>query len=676
MSLAYLPTASFESGQPYRFRGVYGTIRLCDPDLSVLQSQSGEVSQHPTAEIMEAFRAGDFHLVTPPRPRVLLTSAISDEHLQTISRREAYCVELDKYEAPYSVTSRSAAITVVAHQRGEVVHTKGRKSRKGNVAAKHTNLKSSDESATQCAPSLATLARWHADWVRQGRDMSIQVVLKNKNRRKRLPRITDDLLMKSIQKHYLTHNSPSATLAYEEFLKIYKKLRKSAAPQNRGVFDAPPPSIDTYRRRIRSVHRLIRIEARVGKSAARAEARTVTAQIEAHYPNQRVEVDTAHFNIGLLTDQGHYAGKVALYLVIDVYSRAILGFAIQVGKQGEHSFGAISAMRYAIEPKGDPNYPMCGIFQDVYMDSGPGYNRSEQTKTFISHVADQLVVTPVRMGWAKPFVERLIGTLRTRFFCGLEGYLGKYDPSTYSDETLKSKASMSVNQFRAAIYEFIVNDYHRTPHSGLNNCTPHEKWFEGISHTPPVVPCDLADIRCLRGLKIEGRVLNPHSGIFCDYQSFHSQELSAVYHEIVGKRSKTVGNRLTVAILVDPLDARGVTVIHPTTGVLIDVPHINQEKAAGKSFAEINADRKPLGAAEVPFHRDDTDERMTKRPRLNGHETPLDDGSRSAELMTRLHNQSTPSHRPSVHGVAGISSVPTGEFFNGRSAEEEENDIE
>lgn len=216
-----------------------------------------------------------------------------------------------------------------------------------------------------------------------------------------------------------------------------------------------------------------------------------------------------------------------------------------------------------------------------------------------------------------------------------------------------------MSQFREMLYEFIVHEYHHTPHSGLNEKTPHQAWMEGLKYRPPVFPEHINDVARLRGLRLRDRALQDHAGLFVDYHYFASEELQILYLRLAQsapkRRSKAHSTKVpdvVVDILVDPLNAKAITVIVPDTGELIEVPNSDPEVPA-ISFAELNAGRRAVGAAESPYFHDGTQEVVGGRRRTPGDPVPLDDGD-NVDLRSMLE-----PHDSSSAGVPSASFAET-----------------
>lgn len=571
----------FMVGDQILYQHSAGEVRFSASDIIVITFADGRSETFSRDVLEKAFTDQQLQYL---QPSVVVRSQprLTTGQLREFARREAYLTALAAYPKPNAQGVREEVIAAVSARIGD-----------------------------SNPPAPSTLSRWQKERSDAGGDTLAQI-LRNTTRRSRLSGEIEDLISAVIDEIWLKENEPTASYAYEIFRSRFKE---------RG-YTTKPPAFSTFLRRVNRVPLLIRVERRKGKAEAQKEARIAGMTIDAAFPLERVEVDTMHANLGLLDDDGHYVGAVTVYLVIDVYSRAILGYALHVGKRREEPASAIHALRYAITPKDDPAYPMHGMPRGLVTDSGAAYKDKDYTR-FVSQICDQRVVAPPYQAWAKPFVERFIGSVRKQLFQNLRGYLGKRDPKRYSGASIKKSATYTVTEFREILHRFIVDKYHHTPHDGLKGKTPFQMWQEGIRDVPPMLPQNLSDFAKLRGLRANDRALSRVQGVGYDYQRFQSPALQALF-DVVIQRHKGKDNP-TIDILVDPLDAGAITAINPLTLEEIEVPNTNAA-AAGRSFAELNAWRRSGNRSdEAPlFQPDNIREEVRTRPNRRGPDVDLD----------------------------------------------------
>ncbi|USF89140.1 hypothetical protein [Candidatus Endoriftia persephone] len=160
---------------------------------------------------------------------------------------------------------------------------------------------------------------------------------------------------------------------------------------------------------------------------------------------------------------------------------------------------------------------------------------------------------------------------------------------------------------------FIVHEYHHTPHSGLRNQTPYEKWQEGIKHSPVVPIEDLEDLNLLRGLP-KRSTLQRHAGIFYEYETFRHEELADIYDYLLSVQKS---GRIIIDYFVDENNAGAISVVDPrpgSNGRLINVRNKEWDIAEGRSFYDLKATRagRKTKTNQAPLV---TDEEVKVKPR-------------------------------------------------------------
>ncbi|MCQ4327579.1 hypothetical protein CXK94_22065 [Stutzerimonas stutzeri] len=578
--------------------GRTGHIAYFGQSVAVIKYIDGEDISISQVELNHAYISGEMSLIRRPTYNPCHVKLDKQQEREVI-RFEEYCSELNKEQKPCGAGVRERVIFEVAAKIGDLA-----------------------------PPSTSHLHKIYKQWLACQKNMTEVLFGKKRTRRPNISEEVFGLMDEAIKKHYLKKSKATILMAYKEFERAYLGRQ----------YLSPCPSLSTFERRIKKLDRLNVILARFGKSAAREEARSANSKIKIKKILDLVSMDAAHFNVGLKNKLGQYIGMPSIYFVLDGYSRVILGYAIHVGKHSESSGCVIHTLRYAISKKTDPRYPFCGLPSTIIVDQGVAYV-SEDTVRFFSGLEVNIVKTATRMGWGKPMIERFIGTVRTSFFSGLDGYLGKHDKKIYSDETVKKAAVYTLAEFRQAFSKFI-HDYHNTPHTGLNGKTPAQVWAESARLYPPILVEDMPHTQLLRGIR-EEKQLKHGTGITCDYQAFNSTELQRLYHDL--ESSKRPGERsdIKVTIYRDPLDASAISVVNPKTNVLIEVPNTLGYDAEGYSFADLRRGRTAKTTAEeAPVFDGGVREEYSSNKRRTGPDVPLDDFDNPMDLNEVL---STPS---------------------------------
>lgn len=582
-------------GDLISLRGRTGELDYYSNNIAVIKFKDGTSESVSHIELEKARSDGEMCIVRRPsyNPCHIKTSHDQDAE---ILRYERYCSELEKEARPCAKGVRERVIIKVAAELND-----------------------------KRPPSISNLHKIYRKWKSAGKNMIQALFGKQRNRSPAISEEVFELMDEVIESRYLKIEKPTILRAYNEFVRVYRTRS----------YIAPCPSLSSFERRVKKFNRIAVIESRYGRSAAREEQRTVTSKTKTKQILEVVELDTAHFNLGLRNKFGRYVGMPSIYFSMDSYSRAIMGYGIHIGKHSESSGCVIHTLRYAISKKNDPLYPFFGIPATLVLDQGAAYISEDSIRYFESLMAT-VTNTATRMGWGKPMVERFIGTARTRFFSGFDGYLGKKNKKIYSDDTVKKSAVHTVAEFRQAFSDFII-EYHNTPHSGLNGRTPAQVWMESAKTNPPIGVEDLPHSQLLRGLR-EEKIIKHVTGITCDYQNFNSNELQALYHELQSSQKPGVRNEAKVTIYRDPLDASAVSIVNPRTNRLFEVPNILGGEAQGFSFAELRLSRKALTTAEASpcWNGGVSEGYIVKKPR-KGPDVHLDDFDNPVDLNMILN---------------------------------------
>jgi len=327
-------------------------------------------------------------------------------------------------------------------------------------------------------------------FVTDGYNAAPQVLCKNRNSSNRIAEEAEKLMMHFIYKDYMVKGGVSGARTWRNFSDEFDK---------RGYL-CIKPTVKTLQRRISEISPFERDRARLGESEAKKRFRQKLHKCDINIPLDEVQLDSGHFNIGLLEFLGgkkYYMGTVSIDLAFDVGTASLLGYCIHVGKKSEHSGFIVNMLSHAINQKPGEDHIQFGLPRFVRLDAGVGY-RAETTRLFLDTIQCRYEITPVRTPWAKGFVESFIKKLRLDFFEGTEGYLGKFNPDIYTDTGVKAEAQLTVEQFKQKFANF-VREYHNTPLKRLKNLTPNQAWIEGTKKFPPEVADDVAELRKYKG---------------------------------------------------------------------------------------------------------------------------------------------------------------------------------
>ncbi|MGK0270071.1 MAG: hypothetical protein ACI88H_000706 [Cocleimonas sp.] len=548
------------TGQDIKLSGRHGTIKHIDNDVIFIKFGDKSYSHFATYEIHEAANEGMFHIVEKPID-IRCVVNVSEKDQRECDRRSAYCEAFLAFK--------------------EVNPTKGLKQEL--IDEVYVDI----ENEHPQKPSIKTLYGWYKLWLSDGQDMGLQVVHIS-DQDQRMDDEVNILMRKMVKKHYLKRSKPTMSAAYGYFTRAFIAKKR----QFPGI---DVPSKSTFERFIKRLSKYEVNCARYGKKHADKENRAATDAYAVTTPLELVQCDGAEFNIGLLNEDGTYAGKVGIFAVMDTATRSCLGYTVQVStKPKESAAVVIHSLGHSMRIKKDPmKYPMGGIGMTYVFDNGPGY-RAEMTRKFMHAVGSDVTYCRSRRADEKPHCERMFGTWRTKFFKGLPGYLGKRKKEIIPEQTIKQAATLTVAEFMELFEAYIQDEYHHTPNRGINNWTPFEMWQEHTRIDEVMTLTDFDDRLKLRGNAKRLTCTSTH-GVTHRGQRFQSDELKAA----VNNNVKNFGDKsIPMNVLIDDFDASAISVVL-SDQCIIEVPNV-AKTPRDVSFTELDSHMRKVNQDDLP----------------------------------------------------------------------------
>jgi len=137
------------------------------------------------------------------------------------------------------------------------------------------------------------------------------------------------------QKYLISESHNSIETVYEMYTKKHEATFHAEPMVSRSTFYTIVQSLDAYEVCI----------ARYGREVADAQFRKNSLHYTPNYPLEVAELDAVHLNIGVLDNENNkqVLGTLILYLAIDRYSRAILGYYIGIKKDGAGEYHIMSS---------------------------------------------------------------------------------------------------------------------------------------------------------------------------------------------------------------------------------------------------------------------------------------------------------------------------------------------
>src|SRR5262245_17155470 len=156
-----------------------------------------------------------------------------------------------------------------------------------------------------------------------------------------------------------------------------------------------------------------------------------------------------------------------LTVIMDDYSRAIAGFRLSF--QAPSAIQTALTLRQAIWRKSLPQWTLSGVPAIFYTDHGRDFT-SEHLEQVSAELEMELVFSEPGMPRGRGKIERFFGTVNQMVLCGLPGYTPGGRPSEHE--------VLTVSAFQAELQRFILDQYHKTPHSETGE-VPQARWASG-----------------------------------------------------------------------------------------------------------------------------------------------------------------------------------------------------
>lgn len=440
---------------------------------------------------------------------------------------------------------------------------------------------------------------------------------------KALPAETEKIISDIIEVSYLTKQQRKPAKIIWEIEKVCTRL---------GI---KPPHPNTVRKRIKALDGYKKTKARKGNKAAR----DLYAPHQGRFPGADaplsvVQIDHTPVDI-ILVDDIHRepVGRPWLTLLIDVFSRVVLGFYISFDPPGNLSLGLCLSMSFLTKEKWlakhdiETPWPCWGIPRTIHADNAKEFRGNMLRKACKEYGID-LEWRPVATPHYGAHVERLLGTLNDEIH-GAPGSTFS-NPKERGEYDSEGQAAMSLTEFEQWFTILCIEIYHQRKHSALG-MPPIAKWQAGILGTkkkpgiglPPRVTDELR--LKLDLMPFERRTVQPY-GIVWDHIEYQHDVLRRwinVYDpESPGRKRKFLCRR-------DPRDISVIWFYDPEVEQYYAIPYRNTahpaisiwelreaEKRAAEGHPEVRIDENMIFDAYDKMCRiEEEAKRVTKKTR-------------------------------------------------------------
>jgi transposase InsO family protein len=252
------------------------------------------------------------------------------------------------------------------------------------------------------------------------------------------------------------------------------------------------PSYETVRAYIRDLPKSLKLVRDGGMAEWTKHGRPFVDYEPSDYANHVAQIDHCRLKIWIRVEvkPGVWAARVVWFTVVfDVHSRAVMGY--QLSTRYPDQWTMALALRHAILPKADPNWPTRGIPEILVPDQGAD---------FMSHAAARLCralgitvePTPPYYPDMKAELERFFGTVNS-YLAELVGFMPA-DGRSPGAAAKRVPMLLTLSELRAEIERFLV-EYHARPHSGIDNEAPAVRWLDTVRHL--ALPASEEDLNVL-----------------------------------------------------------------------------------------------------------------------------------------------------------------------------------
>ncbi|WP_417240862.1 Mu transposase C-terminal domain-containing protein [Celeribacter halophilus] len=387
-------------------------------------------------------------------------------------------------------------------------------------------------------------------------------------------RMTADelMIMGAVVSKYLNIQRPSQASIFNEVKIAFAEEndRRRAA----GEPEIICPSRETVRQAIRKLNPFDVTLSRKGREAANRQFAPVGIGLDITRPMQRVEFDewevdaiTLMAEGGLfhhLTDEEKKAlgldkKKARWWITVAICcaTRCIVGMVISRQPNSQSALRVIEMMMRDKGVWGDA----CGAltpwnqfgWPSVIVTDCASYNISSLVQARVSDLGISLQYCAAANPQAKGTIERVFGTFATQLMPRLSGRTFSNIVERGDYDSVR-RAVLNPEEFCSVLVRYIVDVYHRTPHSGLNGETPLDCWNRLVEKFGVQPPPDLGRRRLIFGYERERTVtrqgitilgIRYHSEVLARYMTrslerkvairWYPEDIGAIWAELNGR---------------------------------------------------------------------------------------------------------------------------------------------
>jgi len=460
----------------------------------------------------------------------------------------------------------------------------------------------------------------------------------------RLDPLVEGVIQDKIETAYLNSKSGTGEDVYNA---VFLEVQRLNATRVESEW-LQVPGLRTIQRRIQGIGAFDRTVARYGEREAQRWfadqfcARKVSRILEI------VEIDHSPIDLMYSDANGTAIDRPYITVVLDRFSRCVLGFCISSAGHGVHA--VFEALRHSMMPKSYLRerfpellleWPCHGWPERLLMDNGREFHANA--------VVDAMTNLGVICEYAasrdpndKPFVERFLRTFNYSFIHKLPGTtLAKiHQRIGFKSE---DEACLTFDQLNEMVHVWITSVYHLRPHRGLSGRAPLDVWKESAENHPPILKCNAEDLGIELGQFAESAV--QHYGIDFNTFTYASQELLALRRMLPAKQRVQIKAPLENAGVIwvwDPIDSKYIRADNKDERY--NNLTVAQAKELARQYANSDAHQRTRASAQEMI-RESANEAMRSK-KLKDRKR----GARKAHITSKSTNRTQPAvSQPSIN---------------------------
>ncbi|WP_339828937.1 Mu transposase C-terminal domain-containing protein [uncultured Parvibaculum sp.] len=428
-------------------------------------------------------------------------------------------------------------------------------------------------------PSWTHLVRKIREYEDAGCDARALIPLNRHKGSRGLSRLSpeqDDIIEEAINSAYLTGAklNKGATVNRVKNLVAIKNIARGP-----GMTPIPEPHRSTIYRRINQVNKYIEAVARDGRRAADETFKPTYFTPRAKRIGQVYEIDHHRIDTSMIDERtGFLLGRPWLTVVVDRYSRAIVGYYLSFQAPSWHSISM--ALRHAIAPK--PNvrvstggtfvsWDAFGIPESIVIDNGRDFT-SIALKQACLALSINIEYAPRWRPQYKGQIEGFLGKM-TKQLAQKFPNTTRSNPTELGNNQPEVQYAVGLELFNEKFVEWVLCDYNRTINRNMKS-NPETRWREGAAMHPPLLPKSMDDLNTLL-MYVKKRTLR-NDGVQLDHLMYNSNDVARIRAEC--------GGEVSVQVRYDRTNLKEIYITDPTTGKQIPIPSKDPEYTDGLSY--------------------------------------------------------------------------------------------